>query len=254
MVERFPVTVPTEQGEEERLVYIYLPQSYFHKPKRRYPVLYMFDGHNVFFDADATFGKSWGMERYMEQSGRQLIIVAVECSHAAENGRLKEYAPFSFQADDVGEIIGRGKETMDWFAYALKPAVDAHFRTKADRRHTFLAGSSMGGLMTLYGLTAYPHIYSRGAALSPSLWVDGEKSKTMLRHAELPSDVVLYMDYGALEFSNHKNSRRLFAEATALLMEKGVLLNSRIVPKGTHCEASWERQIPFFMKTLFDKI
>ncbi|MCI5678880.1 MAG: alpha/beta hydrolase-fold protein, partial [Bacteroidales bacterium] len=102
MTERFEVTVPVPGGYEERYVYIYLPKSYFHQEERRYPVLYMFDGHNVFFDEDATYGKSWGMERYMDRSHTQMIIVAVECSHDPDNGRLKEYAPFSFRNPEVG--------------------------------------------------------------------------------------------------------------------------------------------------------
>lgn len=72
------------------------------------------------------------------------------------------------------------------------------------------------------------------------------------RHARVKRNTVLYMDYGALEFADHPHSRSLFAEVSALLIEKRVLLNSRIVPRGTHCEASWEKQIPFFMKTLFE--
>ena len=59
------------------------------------------------------------------------------------------------------------------------------------------------------------------------------------------------MDYGELEMGNHAVMRRQFAKLTAALMEKGVLLESRIVPGGTHCEACWEQQIPFFMATLF---
>ena len=60
MIERFPVWAPGEHGMERRRVYIYLPDEYYEKPKRQYPVLYMFDGHNVFYDEDATYGKSWG--------------------------------------------------------------------------------------------------------------------------------------------------------------------------------------------------
>ena len=252
MIECFPVRAPGEHGMEQRMLYIYLPEEYYEKPKRRYPVLYMFDGHNVFYDADATYGKSWGMEQYLKKSGRKMMVVALESSCAPDHGRLKEYAPFSFTTEETGEIIGRGQETMDWFVHVLKRTVDAQYRTKADRRHSFLAGSSMGGLMTLYGLLAYPAVFSRGAALSPSLWIDAEKVKAMIQHAKIKRNTVLYMDYGAFEFADHPHSRRIFAEISALLMEKGVLLNSRIVPRGTHCEASWEKQIPFFMKTLFE--
>ena len=108
MIERFPVWAPGEHGMERRRVYIYLPDEYYEKPKRQYPVLYMFDGHNVFYDEDATYGKSWGMEQYLQKSGRKLMVVALESSRAPDYGRLKEYAPFSFTTEETGGIIGNG--------------------------------------------------------------------------------------------------------------------------------------------------
>ncbi len=254
MTERFEITYPLPYGGSEmRFAYIYLPKSYFRDAHRRYPVLYMFDGHNVFFDEDATYGKAWGMEKYMTRSHTQMIIVAVECSHDPNNGRLKEYAPFTFRHSDVGEITGRGKMTMDWFVYELKPAIDSSFRTLSDRKHTFIAGSSMGGLMSIYALMEYNHIFSRAAALSPSLWTSPRKVKDMITRAKLDPNTVLYMDYGSEEFGSHKGMHRVFSDTAALLMRKGVLLDCRIVPGGSHSESSWERQISFFMKTLLYK-
>ena len=90
MVIKWDVTVPQLSGDTPRKAYIYLPASYQKELDRRYPVMYMFDGHNVFFDEDATYGKSWGMNKYMEESGKDLIIVAVECNHQGNN-RLKEF-------------------------------------------------------------------------------------------------------------------------------------------------------------------
>ena len=66
MVDKWNITIPELTGEEERRAYVYLPESYFKSTKKRYPVLYMFDGHNVFFDEDATFGKCWGMKEFMD--------------------------------------------------------------------------------------------------------------------------------------------------------------------------------------------
>ena len=68
MVKKWPVTIPKLTGEKTRRAYIYLPDSYEKQPEKRYPVMYMFDGHNVFFDSDATFGKSWGMNKYMKRT------------------------------------------------------------------------------------------------------------------------------------------------------------------------------------------
>ena len=69
-------------GEEERRAYVYLPTMYEADPDRRYPVLYMFDGQNVFFDEDATYGKSWGMADYLDYTDTPLIVAAVECNAA----------------------------------------------------------------------------------------------------------------------------------------------------------------------------
>mgnify|MGYP000758348004 CR=1 FL=1 len=251
MTKRFEVTFPLANGKrEKRTAYIYLPESYFYKPEKRYPVLYMFDGHNVFFDSDATYGKSWGMQEYMDGTQTQMIIAAVECNHSPNNGRLEEYSPFTFRDSYFGYIAGRGKATMEWFINEFKSFIDHNYRTLPDRKHTFIAGSSMGGLMSIYALMEYNNVFSRAAALSPSLWTAPVELRAMLSEAPINPDTVLYMDYGSEEFGNHKNLRRTFGEIATLLMWRKVVLDCRIVPGGTHCEASWERQIPFFMNTL----
>lgn len=250
MIERFEITFPSQDGYEKRRAYIYLPKSYYQDEERRYPVLYMFDGHNVFFNSDSTYGKSWGMNKYMNRSRTQLIIAAVECNHSPDNGRLREYSPFSFKDPFFGEITGMGRETMDWFVNEFKREVDESFRTIPDRDHTFIAGSSMGGLMSLYALMEYNHVFSRAAALSPSLWASPVEVQDLLLTAHFEPDTVLYVDYGSEEFGNHKNMRRAFGELATLMMWRKLNLHCRVVPNGTHCEASWEKQIPFFMETL----
>ena len=108
MVKKWNVRIPRLSGNDTRRVYLYLPDLYDEEPDRRFPVMYMFDGHNVFFDSDATYGKSWGMNRYMSMTRTPLIIVAVECNH---NGscRLEEYSPMDFEDFDLGRIKGRGR-------------------------------------------------------------------------------------------------------------------------------------------------
>jgi predicted alpha/beta superfamily hydrolase len=250
MIKTWNLTIPELTGEEPRRAYVYLPDSRNQDQSLRYPVLYMFDGHNLFFDEDATYGKSWGMLEYMDYTQTQLIIAAVECNHDPNNGRLSEYSPFSCQVPELGKIRGRGKVTMDWLVHTFKPQIDQDFPTLPDREHTFIAGSSMGGLMTLYAVMKYNRVFSRGAALSPSIWFAVEKLDRMLRTGRIRPDTVLYMDYGARELSFHPSMAGQFSAVTALLLERGVDLTSRIVPGGDHSEASWERQIPFFMNTL----
>lgn len=250
MIKKWNVTIPKLTGCEERRAYIYLPDSYFCQSERRYPVLYMFDGHNVFYDEDATYGKCWGMKEYMDYTCTQLIIVAVECNHSPDHGRLKEYSPFDFSDPKFGDIEGKGRLTMDWLINSLKPYIDRHYRTLSDRRQTFIAGSSMGGLMSLYALFAYNHIFSRAAALSPSLWTNPPEIERMIQTKSICKGTVLYMDYGSNELSNHSRMIQEYSKVCGLLLGRMVHLTSRIVPDGNHCEASWERQIPFFIHTL----
>ena len=250
MLDIFEMTVFPITGEEKRKVYVYTPDQ-----EGPFPVLYMFDGHNVFLDEDATYGKSWGMLEYLQDNRVPLVVVGAECNHHPETdpcgGRLSEYAPYDFRVRRF-LIKGRGRLTMDWYTQELKPYIDEHYPVLTDRKHTFIAGSSMGGLMTLYALSAYNDVFSRGAALSPSLDFNKKQAMAMIRSADYGTGTVLYMSAGEKELN--PRSRKTFDEACSLLLSRNVRLYSRIVPGGEHNEASWEKQIPFFMNTLFENL
>ena len=251
MVKKWKVTIPGQTGKATRNAYVYLPVGYQENRRRRYPVLYMFDGHNVFFDTDATYGKSWGMADYLDYTDTPLIVAAVECDHGQKPGRLSEYSPLSFKDSYFGEVEGRGQITMDWFVNVFKPMIDKRYRTMPDREHTFIAGSSMGGLMSLYAVTAYNRVFSRAAALSPSVWAAHRELMELFRAAKVAPGTVVYMDYGSKELANHSRMLKMYEKTGSVLLEKQIMLNSRIVPGGEHCEASWDRQIPIVMQTLF---
>ncbi len=248
MVLKREITIPELGCDKKRRVYIYLPEDYG-KADARYPVLYMFDGHNVFFDEDATFGKSWGMNDYMLKTGKQLIIVAVECNTEGHK-RLEEYSPVDFVYGPVGEIRGRGDKYMEWLVNCLKPAVDQEFRTLPGREHTSIAGSSMGGLMALYAACVYASVFMKAACLSPSLWIAPESILDILSRACVNRDTVIYMDYGSKEMKNHPESEEMLLKTTGILKEKGASVTYRLIPGGTHSESSWEKQIPVFMECL----
>ena len=249
MVKKWKIKIPQLSGDAERRIYVYLPASYKRDPDRRYPVMYMFDGHNVFFDSDATYGKSWGLSKYLDKVQKQLIVVAVECNHAG-NGRLQEYTPFSFENTTLGKIRGRGNTYMNWLVKTLKPYIDNNYRTLPDRANTIICGSSMGGLMALYGACAYNHIFQRAACLSPSLWVAPGSVLEMVAKANIRRDTCIYMDYGSEEMFNHAANEEALMTTAHVLLTKRVNLALRIVPGGNHSEASWEKQIPIFMECL----
>ena len=104
--------------------------------------------------------------------------------------------------------------------------------------------------MTVYALAKYNRYFSKGAALSPSLWVSSGDVSEFIKNGKFGKGTILYTDYGSKEFKNHDVQKKVFRDACAELIDKDVLLTSCIVPNGTHSEASWEGRIPFFMNAL----
>ena len=243
MVETFDVSI-TPYGLTRR-TFVYLPDDWQTSGKK-YPVLYMFDGHNLFFDSTATYGTCWGLKEYCD-AHPNWIIAAPECNHEG-NKRLEEYCPY--QSDWFGGITGTGHEYMEWLTKEFKPMMDKRYPTLPGRANTAIGGSSMGGLMSLYALLQYNDTFSRAAALSPSIWVSPEKLSGLVGRAKLEPGTVLYMDYGSQEMGSHEGMRREFAEMCSKIMVRGIHLTSRLVPGGTHSEASWEKQLPFVFHTL----
>ena len=247
MVETFDVSI-TPYGLTRR-TFVYLPDDWQTSGKK-YPVLYMFDGHNLFFDSTATYGTCWGLKEYCD-AHPNWIIAAPECNHEG-NKRLEEYCPY--QSDWFGGITGSGHEYMEWLTKEFKPMMDKRYPTLPGRANTAIGGSSMGGLMSLYALLQYNDVFSRAAALSPSIWVSPEKLSGLVGRAKLAPGTVLYMDYGSREMGNHEGMRRGFAEMCSKVLTRGIHLTSRIVPGGTHSEASWEKQLPFMFHTLMYEV
>lgn len=250
MTHRFKVWFPLPDGGEERTTYVSLPESYLMDLDKRFPVLYMFDGQNVFYDSDASFGTSWRMADYIQNNHPEVIIVAVASNQHPDNGRLEEYSPYTFFSPNYGSVFGRGYDTMEWFVSDLKYRIDTNFRTLPDRDHTFVAGSSMGGLMSIYALLEYNHVFSRAAALSPSLWTSPRELHRMISHASIDPNTMIYINYGSEEFCNHANQRRAFREISAHLKRRGIFVSRHIIQGGSHCEACWGEQIPYFMKAI----
>lgn len=245
------IQIPTLPTVKPRRLYVYLPHDYA-SSDRRYPVLYMFDGHNVFYNSHATFGKSWGMKEYLQKTKQPIIVVAVECNHEG-NQRLSEYAPWDFHAPKPfnADVQGRGRITMDWLTQTLKPEIDATYRTLPDREHTLIAGSSMGGLMSIYAVTAYNDVFSRAAALSPSLWVDRARMAQLIKASPLAKPTQVYLDTGSAEAVRYNRdcAEQMF-RAARLLTKAGACVEARVCPGAQHCEADWEKRIPVFMEYL----
>ncbi len=245
------IQIPELPTKKPRRLYICLPKEY-DRSEQRYPVLYMFDGHNVFYDRHATYGKSWGMREYLAKTKLPLIIVAVECNPEGFR-RLFEYSPWDVSCPrPVGNVQGLGRVTMDWFTTVLKPEIDASYRTLPDREHTLIAGSSMGGLMSLYAAVEYNRVFSRAAALSPSLCVSPSKLRDLIRSHPLADPTRIYLDLGTAEIDPKRRALAGMFEVAKELSKAGADVSANVIPGAEHNEAAWEKRIPDFFKHLLN--
>lgn len=252
MIKKWYVDFPAFTGREKRKVYLYLPKGYG-ITRKRYPVLYVFDGQNVFYDSDATYGKSWGLKEYLDRNRVELIVCAVSCHFGENEEREQEYCPFPHVCTGQTEVSpGYGDDTFNWFIKKLKPKIDRRYLTLRDRENTFIMGSSMGGLMAVYGIVKYNHVFSKAAALSPAYMFTPEVIIDIIRESEIDENTVLYTDYGTEDLTPEE-CIPTFCEINNILIEKGVKVTSRIVEKGLHNEATWEKQLPFVIATLMYK-
>jgi predicted alpha/beta superfamily hydrolase len=151
-----------------RDILVYLPPSY-HEGEGRYPVIYMQDGQNLFDEATSYAGE-WGVDETMEALGREegleAIIVGVPNMGIQ---RVDEYSPFR----DRRLGGGRGDDYLRFLTQTLKPQIDRDFRTLGGRKHTGILGSSLGGLISLYGFFRAPAVFGFAGVMSPSLWFAG---------------------------------------------------------------------------------
>ena len=106
MIIKQPFMYPLKN--EERMLHIYLPDNYLNCDDT-YPVAYFFDGHNLYKDEDATYGKSWGLEKFLTNYKKEFIVVGIECSHVGHE-RLDEYCPYDLKESWLGDLKGYGKE------------------------------------------------------------------------------------------------------------------------------------------------
>ena len=238
-------------AHQNRRLHIYLPNDYFNS-NERYPVMYMFDGHNLFYDSDATYGKSWGFKEFLDNWRKKIILVGLECSHTG-NDRLKEYCPYYWDSF-AGPVYGIGHLTMQWIVYELKPYIDKTYRTCGHREATGIAGSSMGGLMALYAAITFNSFFSKAACVSSAIGFCGKELRRAIEQNELHPDTKVFLSWGSHESCTPRGKAIANACNKSInerLYRKGVQPYMYRQIGGRHCEADWEKQIPLFMNWLW---
>ncbi len=254
------VTLITVPGFlDGRRVWVYLPPGYHDEPERRYPVLYMFDGQNM-FDESTSFAGEWGVDEACEslipaELMEPIIVVAVA---NGEVDRIEEYSPWP----DPTYGGGGGGAHLTAFVDTLKPHVDASYRTLAAAEHTGLAGSSLGGLMSLYGAYANAGVFGRIAALSPSLWWSEYALLAYAAGQPKPAAKV-YLDMGTLEPGHWVDDdgngvADAIDDLRALrdqMIAQGFVLDDDLMvvedAGGLHNEHAWSLRFPTALQFLF---
>ena len=242
----------------KRGLHIYLPDNYDETDKR-YPVLYFFDGHNLFYDECATFGRSWRLQSFLWTWDKDIIIVGIECGHEGDE-RLNEYQPYHHKTGPFAKFEGIGDSTIKWIINDLKPEIDSELRTLPDRENTGIAGSSMGGLMALYGVMKYNDTFSKAACVSPAV----SSSLIAVRKdadAFSPSgDTRVYISWGTKEAAGIKDDTKEDKSSTTYrnnksvankLEKKGAQVELVSQVGGGHNEESWGAQVSDFMNFLW---
>ncbi|MBS4040633.1 MAG: alpha/beta hydrolase [Flavobacteriales bacterium] len=233
------------QLNKKRKVWALLPHNY-HQTNERYPVMYLQDAQNL-FNEQSAYG-NWEIDKKLavmaEYNIGKVIVIAVE---HADKERVLEY--------NVGNTVlgqGQGKQYIRFLADTLKPFVDQHFRTKPERTHTGIGGSSMGGLVSIFSGLMYPEVFGKLMIFSPSLWV---VPKIKLSFLDLydPQDFRVYLYAGGSESATMVDHVKKFRKR---LLEKEnytdkMKVRLSINEHGKHTETYWSDEFPKAMEWLF---
>jgi len=254
----------SERLDRETELLAYLPPSY-DTDDREYPVLYMHDGRNLFDDRTSHSGE-WRVDETMEEladEGLEAIVVGIP---NADDGRGAEYSPVEPTGAGVEDAPydpeelsgGDADEYLAFLAERVVPAVEDSFRTKTGREHRGLAGSSLGGLVSLYGYFEYPDLYGFAGVMSPAFWwTEGQIFEHVAEQSHVPGR--LYIDVGGDEMPDSPElSARYREEAREmvdLLEELGYgedELEFVLEDGAVHHEDAWARRFPDAARFLLD--
>ncbi len=250
MIERLPARI--DPLNKTTWIDIYLPDDYFGSD-RRYPVLYMFDGQNLFFDQQASFGRSWRLKDFLDHNPDKYIVVGIESDPLGQN-RLHDYTPYRLTDTFFGPTKGEGAKLLEWLVQVMKPIIDRKFRTWPQREATAIIGSSMGGLMAFYAVIHHNDVFSKAACLSPSLFLCQEEISQDFEDCALNPDTRIYWSFGSKELPARQRVEAEMAldEYAWSLKRRGGYGRVKIWENAAHNEESWGNQMHEVLHFLFN--
>lgn len=221
----------------QRQLRIYLPPGYAGNGDKRYPVLYMHDGQNL-FDVVTAYAGEWGVDECLNalaQAGKlELIVVGID---NGQDKRMTELNPWGNPDAKFG--APEGEAYLNFVVKVVKPLIDSQYRTRPERTHTGIMGSSMGGLISHYAVTQYPSVFGLAGVFSPSYWAGGAAALDHFSAKPAATDARLYVLMGGQEGGNMVSN---VEKVNAALLRSGHPpgnLSLKITPGAGHNEAFW---------------
>lgn len=233
---------------------------------RSYPVMYVNDGQDLFCDSQTyRNSESLRFEEYYNNYAQFLPSVIIVALEAPENPgeRTAQYSPYAKDFDVPPEklfephIEGKGNEYLDWLTGSLKTMIDATYRTRPERDSTAICGYSTGGLISIYAVLVYPHVFGRLLAMSSAvaIWMDC-LSKT-LDESDYSHLKYVYLDAGTNEFGRMSTKEEFLDGAKIIyqsMIEHGVeesRLKFTVYPDAIHSQKEWRTRFPDALRWIF---
>jgi predicted alpha/beta superfamily hydrolase len=234
-----------------RRIWIYLPPNYA-GTTQSYPVLYMHDGQNL-FDVSTSFTGEWKVDESLNQlfgnSDEGIIVIGIDNGGAE---RINEYTPWPNPKYGGGD----GEAYVDFIVQTLKPYIDANYRTKTEPEFTGIMGSSLGGLISLYGAIAHQDVFGRVGVFSPTLWFTDDIYE-FVSNTGKQQDIRIFLYVGELEGTADINMVEDLQRMYNTLQVAGFEVEELIISThadGEHREWYWAREFLPAYKWLFDNI
>ena len=233
------------QLDRYRRIWIYLPENYSIS-KKSFPVLYMQDGQNL-FDNSKSFSGEWGVDEFLDsmfnEGRKQVIVVGID---NGQEKRMQEYNPWEFQNFGKGE----GDGYVDFLVKTLKPFVDKNYRTKRNKKNTSIAGSSMGGLISLYAVLKYPKVYGSAGIFSPAFWTASGIDSTVINKAKRVRSKLFFYAGGKEGDSMIPDMQRIDSE---IKKSSKSPIKEVIDMEAKHNEAAWRKYFPVYYEWVYGK-